>query len=232
MKTSKPKLKWLIVPAILIFFVLFYALGLHKYLSFEYLKSQQNHLSGLVQDHFFVSVLLFFLGYTLLTTIAFPGASILTILAGALFGFWKGLILVSFASSIGSTLCFLLGRTLFKDWVQEKFGKGLKPFNDGIQKEGAFYLFSIRLIPLFPLFVVNLALALTPIKTWVFYWVSQVGMLAGTAVYVNAGTQLSKLENLSGIASPSLLVSFVLLGLFPLLVKKALPVIKKIISKK
>ncbi|UWN50747.1 TVP38/TMEM64 family inner membrane protein YdjZ [Alcanivorax sp. ALC70] len=139
----------------------------------------------------------------------------MTLAAGALFGFWVALLLVSFASSMGATLAFLAARFLFKDAVQERFGERLKKINAGVEKDGAFYLFTLRLIPAFPFFVINLVMALTPLKTWTFYWVSQVGMLAGTAVYVNAGTQLGELERLSGLLSPGLLGRSCCWGCFP-----------------
>ena len=151
-----------------------------------------------------------------------PGATILTLLGGALFGLIKGGLLVSFASTIGATLAFLASRYLLKDSIQSKFGDKLKVINEGVKKEGGFYLFTMRLIPAFPFFLVNLVMGLTPIKTLTFFLVSQVGMLPGTLVYVNAGTQLAQLESLSGILSPKLIASFALLGVFPLVAKKAM----------
>jgi uncharacterized membrane protein YdjX (TVP38/TMEM64 family) len=150
----------------------------------------------------------------------------MTLAAGALFGNLVGLIMVSFASSIGATLAFLFSRFLLKDYVQKKFGDKLKAINEGVEKEGAFYLFTLRLVPVFPFFVINLAMGLTPIKTFVFYLVSQVGMLPGTFVFVNAGTQIGKLESLKGILSPELIISFALLGIFPLAAKKIISMVK------
>ena len=144
----------------------------------------------------------------------------MTLLGGALFGFWQGLISVSFASTIGATLAFLLSRFLLKDWIQGRYQKQLATLNEGFMKEGAFYLFALRLIPVFPFFLVNILTGVMPIKTRHFYSASQLGMLPGTAVYVYAGTELGKIQSLSDIASPSLLAAFIVLGLFPLIAKK------------
>jgi uncharacterized membrane protein YdjX (TVP38/TMEM64 family) len=145
----------------------------------------------------------------------------MTLAGGALFGLWKGTVIISFASSIGATLACLMARFVLRDWVKAGFGEKLKTIDEGFEREGTFYLFTLRLIPVFPFFLINLALGLTrmPLKT--FYWVSQLGMLPGTIVYVNAGTELAKIESLSGILSPRLLISFALLGIFPLTAKKA-----------
>jgi pyruvate/2-oxoglutarate dehydrogenase complex dihydrolipoamide dehydrogenase (E3) component/uncharacterized membrane protein YdjX (TVP38/TMEM64 family) len=168
----------------------------------------------------------FLLLYVAVTALSLPGAAVMTLASGALFGLLWGTIIVSFASSIGATLAFLVSRYLLRDTVQTRFGERLKPINDGMQREGAFYLFTLRLVPVFPFFLINLLMGLTPIRAATFYWVSQVGMLAGTLVYVNAGTQLAQLDSLSGILSPALLLSFALLGVFPLIAKKVLAVIK------
>tara|TARA_R110002111_G_scaffold143696_2_gene209807 strand:- start:6625 stop:8823 length:2199 start_codon:yes stop_codon:yes gene_type:complete len=168
----------------------------------------------------------FLLLYVVVTALSLPGAAIMTLAAGALFGLMWGTVIVSFASSIGATLAFLVSRYLLSDTVQKRFGDRLKPINEGVAKDGAFYLFTLRLVPIFPFFLINLLLGLTPIRAATFYWVSQLGMLAGTLVFVNAGTQLAQLDSLSGILSPSLLLSFALLGLFPLIAKKILGVIK------
>ena len=157
---------------------------------------------------------MFFVIYVLVTAFSLPGAAVMTLVGGALFGLGWGLLLVSFASTIGASLAFLIARSLLRDWVQRRFAGYLTAINQGVEKQGGFYLFTLRLVPVFPFFVINLVMALTPIKLWTFYWVSQIGMLAGTAVYVNAGTQLAQLQSLSGILSPALLGSFILLGLF------------------
>jgi pyruvate/2-oxoglutarate dehydrogenase complex dihydrolipoamide dehydrogenase (E3) component/uncharacterized membrane protein YdjX (TVP38/TMEM64 family) len=161
------------------------------------------------------------------TALSLPGAAVMTVAAGALFGLLQGTLLVSFASTIGATLAFLVSRYLLRDAVQQRFGSRLAAINRGIERDGAFYLFTLRLVPAFPFFLINLLMGLTPIKAWTFYWVSQIGMLAGTLVYVNAGTQIAQLESLSGILSPDLLISFALLGLFPLLAKKVTGLIQR-----
>lgn len=168
----------------------------------------------------------FLLLYVIVTALSLPGAVIMTLAAGALFGLLWGTVIVSFASSIGATLAFLVSRYLLQDMVQSRFSGRLKAFNEGITRDGAFYLFTLRLVPIFPFFLINLLMGLTAIRAFTFYWVSQVGMFVGTLVYVNAGTQLGQLESLSGILSPSLLLSFVLLGVFPLIAKKIVDVVK------
>jgi uncharacterized membrane protein YdjX (TVP38/TMEM64 family) len=161
----------------------------------------------------------FFAVYVAVTGLSLPGAAIMTLVAGALFGLWTGTLLASFASSLGATVAFLFSRYILRDSVQNRFAHHLVAINKGIEREGALYLFTLRLVPVFPFFVINLVMGLMPIRTLTFYWVSQVGMLAGTVVYVNAGTQLGQLESLSGILSPGIILSFVLLGVFPLLAK-------------
>ena len=151
----------------------------------------------------------------------------MTLAGGGLFGFWVGVLVVSFASTIGATLACLVARFLLRDWVQTKFGEKLSAMNKGIEKEGAFYLFSLRLVPIFPFFVINLAMGLTSMQLLTFYWVSQIGMLPGTMVYVNAGKELGQIESLSGILSPGLIFSFIILGLFPITVKKLLYLYKQ-----
>lgn len=170
---------------------------------------------------------LFFLAYVLVTGFSLPGAAIMTLLAGALFGLWWGVLLASFASSIGALFAFLASRFILRDSIEAKFSDKLHSINQGIAKDGAFYLFTLRLMPLFPFFIVNILMGLTSIKATTYYWVSQVGMLAGTLVYVNAGTQIAQIKSLSDIISPTLLGSFILLGLFPLLAKKILDGIQR-----
>lgn len=194
---------------------LLYRFGLADYLSLEALKNRQAEFVGFYADNPVLVIGLFFLIYVVSTALSLPGAAVLTLAGGALFGLVTGTIIVSFASTIGATLAFLGSRLLLRDWVQAKFGDKLRAINAGVEKDGAFYLFSLRLIPAIPFFVINLAMGLTPIRAWTFYWVSQVGMFLGTIVYVNAGTQLAQIDGLSGIASPGLIGSFVALGLFP-----------------
>ncbi len=200
--------------------------GLQDYLTLEFIKSNQQLFYDYYQTHQFQTLLLYFVLYVFSTALSIPGATLLTLLAGALFGFSTGLIIVSFASSLGATLAFLLSRFLLRDWVQQKFGTKLKTFNEGVKKEGAFYLLSMRLIPLFPFFLINIAMGLTPVRTLTFFFVSQLGMLPGTAVYVNAGKQLSEIDSLKGILSTELIISFALLGLFPLVAKKIVAFLK------
>jgi dihydrolipoamide dehydrogenase len=206
--------------------VAFFAFDLGRFLTLDYFKAQQATLAAYVAANPWQSALAFFAVYVAVAALSLPGAAILTLVAGAIFGFSKGLLIVSFASSIGATLAFLSSRFLLRDWVQSKFGERLKPINEGVAKDGPFYLFALRLVPLFPFFVVNLVMGLTPIKTWPFYWVSQIGMLAGTAVFVNAGTQLAQITSLKGILSPAILGSFALLGIFPIIAKKVLDWLK------
>ena len=158
--------------------------------------------------------------YIAVTALSLPGAVIMTLAGGALFGLVAGTVIISFASTIGATLACFVSRFLLRDWVQKKFADRLVAINNGIEKEGAFYLFTLRLVPVFPFFLINLAMGVTRLPLFQYYWVSQIGMLPGTIVYVNAGKELGKIESLSGILSPSLLASFVLLGLFPITVKK------------
>ena len=212
-------------PLILIITLLigaFFLFDLGRFLSLEYLQSQRAGLVDYFQANPLSMALGFFLVYVAVTGLSLPGAAVLTLVAGAIFGVLWGTIIVSFASTLGATLAFLLSRFLLRDWVQKKFGDRLSAINAGIEKDGPFYLFGLRLVPLFPFFVINLLMGLTPIPARTYAWVSQVGMLAGTLVYVNAGTQLGQLESLSGILSPGLLGSFVLLGLFPLIARRIL----------
>lgn len=189
--------------------------GLNDYVSLEAIKQHQVEISGIFEARPLLVIASFFLVYVILTALSFPGASILTLLAGALFGLPIGLVVVSFASTIGATLAFLAARFLFRDAVQSRFGGRLRAINDGIERDGAFYLFSLRLVPVFPFFAVNLLMGLTPIRIWTYFWVSQLGMLLGTAVYVNAGTQLAGIDAISDIATPALVGSFAALGLLP-----------------
>ncbi|MEM8594672.1 MAG: TVP38/TMEM64 family protein [Pseudomonadota bacterium] len=198
-----------------------------QYLDFELIKSKQGELQHWVAQHQLLALLGFFGVYVCVTALSIPGAAVLTLLAGALFGLLKGFVIVSFASTLGATLAFLGARYLFKETVQEKFGDKLSVINDGIEKEGAFYLFGLRLVPLFPFFVINLVMSITSINTRTFYLASQLGMVAGTLVYVNAGTQLAQLDGVSGILSPGLIASFALLAAFPFIAKRLLAVLRK-----
>lgn len=206
---------------------LFFSFDLHQKMTLEGLKS------GLVQLHAWRDAeplqmaLGYFFLYVLTTALSLPGALVLTLAGGAIFGFVQGFVLVSFASTVGATLAFLAARYVLRDWVQQRFGEKLKPMNDGIEKEGAFYLFTLRLVPVFPFFLINLLMGLTKMRTLTYYWVSQVGMLAGTVIYVNAGTQLAAIDSLKGIVSLPIFLSLAALGLFPLITKKILDIFKK-----
>jgi dihydrolipoamide dehydrogenase len=204
----------------------FFFLGGHKYLTFESIKSQQAAILDYYQTNAWTTVAGYFLLYVLVTGLSLPGAAVMTLIGGAIFGLLWGTVIVSFASSIGATLAFLASHFLLRDWVQQKFAQHLRVINSGVEREGGFYLFTLRLIPAIPFFAINLAMGLTPIRAWRFYWVSQVGMLAGTVVYVNAGTQLAAIESAAGILSPGLIGAFLLLGFFPLIAKRAIDALK------
>ncbi|MFT5706890.1 MAG: pyruvate/2-oxoglutarate dehydrogenase complex dihydrolipoamide dehydrogenase (E3) component [Oceanospirillaceae bacterium] len=212
--------KIIIVVIALAVAIAFYQLGLDQYLSLAGIKESRANITELNQQNPWLIAVSFLAIYITVTALSIPGAVVLTLGAGAFFGLFWGTILVSFASSIGATVAFLVARYLFKESAQKRFGDKLKAVNQGIEKEGAFYLFTLRLVPLFPFFMINLVMGLTPIRTITFYWVSQIGMLAGTIVFVNAGTQLAQIDNVSGILSPGLLFSFILLGIFPIVAKK------------
>lgn len=205
----------------------FFIFDIDQLLTLEAIKSRQAEFEQLKATSPVLVSLVFFGLYVLVTALSLPGAALMTLVAGALFGLIWGLVLVSFASSIGATLAFLVSRYLLRETVQNRFGDRLEPINKGIERGGALYLFTLRLVPVFPFFLINILMGLTPIRTTTYYWVSQVGMLAGTAVYVNAGTQLAKIDSLAGIISLPLLLSFVLLGLFPLIAKKIIDWLKK-----
>jgi uncharacterized membrane protein YdjX (TVP38/TMEM64 family) len=204
----------------------FFMLDLHHQLTLEGFKARQQAFETYYAQNRALTLAIYAGVYILVTALSLPGATVMTLVGGALFGLWVGLIVISFASTIGATLAFLVSRFVLRDAVQTRFGDKLRAINAGIEREGYLYLFTLRLVPIFPFFVINLAMGLTPIRTAVFYIVSQVGMLPGTFVYVNAGTQIGKLASLQGILSPGLLLSFALLGIFPLVAKKAVNWIK------
>ena len=214
--------KILILIAIVGLIVAVKVLNLDQYLTLSYLKGSLDKLKTLYENHRLMVIAGYFIIYVLTTSLSLPGASPLGIAGGALFGFWTATIVVSFASTIGAALSCSISRFLLRDWIQNKFGDKIAKVNEGIEKEGAFYLFSLRLIPLFPFWMINLAMGLTKMSLLKFYWVSQVGMLPGTMVFVNAGKELAKIESLKGIFSPSLIISFALIGIFPIVIKKIL----------
>jgi uncharacterized membrane protein YdjX (TVP38/TMEM64 family) len=213
--------KILLAALVLALCAAYFGFGLDRYLTLSFLKESREALAG-----FYAAAPVRFLAgyfglYVLVAGLSLPGATALTLAGGALFGFWTTLGLVSFASTIGATAACALARYLFRQAITRRMGPKLAAIDAGIRREGAFYLFTLRLIPLFPFFVINAAMGLTALPLRTFYLVSQIGMLPGTAVYVNAGTQLGRIESLSGILSPSLVASFALLGLFPLAAKRA-----------
>jgi pyruvate/2-oxoglutarate dehydrogenase complex dihydrolipoamide dehydrogenase (E3) component/uncharacterized membrane protein YdjX (TVP38/TMEM64 family) len=204
----------------------FFVFDLQRFFSLEFFRQQQAAIDAYFQANPLVTAAIYFAIYVAVTGLSLPGAAIMTLVGGAIFGLLWGTVIVSFASVIGATLAFLASRYLFRDAIQARFGDKLAAINRGVEKEGAFYLFALRLVPAFPFFVINLVMGLTPIKTRTFYWVSQLGMLAGTIVYVNAGTQIARIESLAGLVSPGLVGSFVLLGIFPLIAKKIVDALK------
>ncbi|MCA2997937.1 MAG: FAD-dependent oxidoreductase [Rhodocyclaceae bacterium] len=220
------KRKALLVLAVIALIAAYFVFDLGRFASLDYVKTQQAALTNYYRAQPWQTAAIFFAIYVAVTGLSLPSAAILTLAAGALFGIVKGVVLVSFASTIGATLAFLVARFVLRDAVQTKFGDKLKSFNDGIAKDGAFYLFTLRLVPAFPFFLVNVVMGLTPMRTWTFFWVSQVGMFLGTLVFVNAGTQLAEVTSLKGVLSPRLIGAFVLLGIFPIIAKKIIGSVK------
>ncbi|MCP5209548.1 MAG: FAD-dependent oxidoreductase [Hahellaceae bacterium] len=223
MDKKKGALLLLIVALIASYFIF----DLGQYFSLSYVQQQKADIEAYYQANPWQTAILYLVTYIIVTGLSLPGAAVMTLAGGAIFGLVEGTILVSFASTIGATLAFLASRVLLRDAIQKKFGDSLKAINAGIKEEGAIYLFGLRLVPLFPFFVINLVMGLTPIRVVTFFVVSQIGMLPGTLVYVNAGTQLANIDSLSGILSPGLLFSFVLLGIFPLIANKGLAMLKE-----
>lgn len=219
--------KIIIVVIIIALIAAFKIFNLGEYFTLSYIKESQAKFQTLYSEHRAAVIASYMAIYILVTSLSLPGAAVMTLAAGALFGLVVGTIVVSFASTIGATLACFVSRFILRDWIQNKFGNKLKTVNEGIEKEGAFYLFTLRLIPIFPFWLINLVMGLTKMPLRTFYVVSQVGMLAGTIVYVNAGKELGKIEALSGILSPTLIFSFVLLGLFPIITKKLLGFYKR-----
>lgn len=218
--------RWWALAALALALAAYFGLGLGRYLNLATVKSQQGALDAWRAANPVRAALAFFAVYVAVTGLSLPGATILTLAAGAIFGLVSGTLIASFAASIGATLAFVLSRLVLRDWVQSSFGERLAAINDGVRKDGGFYLFTLRLVPVFPFFLINLAMGLTQLGTLTFYWVSQLGMLLGTIVYVNAGTQLARIDRLADVASPGLLISFTLLGVFPLIAKKLVDRVK------
>lgn len=221
------KIQFTVVALIVLAVFSYFTLDLSQYLTLEFAQSRLSSIQDYKNENFAQAAILYFTIYVIATGISIPGAIILTLIGGAIFGVMWGTLLVSFASSIGATLAFLASRLLLRDWVQGKFGNYLAPINKGIEKDGSFYLFSIRMVPLFPFFVVNLLMGLTPLRTVSFYLASQSGMLITTAIYVNAGSELAQISSLSGLVSAPVIFSLILLGVFPLIAKFVLNKIQR-----
>ena len=219
--------KLLLLGAVILLVIAFFVFDLGRFLSLDYVKQRQADFVALYAARPALVLAAFFVGYVAVTALSLPGATIMTLAAGAVFGLAVGTVLASFASSIGATLAFLVSRYVLRDSVRARFAARLAEIDKGIAKEGAFYLFTLRLVPLIPFFVINLVMGLTSMKAATFYLVSQVGMLAGTLVFVNAGTQLARIDSLSGILSPGVIGSFVLLGIFPLIAKKIIDLVQQ-----
>ena len=185
---SSRNAKLILVATIVVLIVAFFVFDLQRFLTLEYLKDRQQAFADFYTANRLLTIAIYFILYVVVTALSLPGAAVMTLAGGGLLGFWTALITVSFASTIGATLAFLASRFLLRDWVQGKFGDKLKSINEGVEREGSFYLFTLRLVPLFPFFVINLVMGLTPMRAGAYYLVSQIGMLPGTAVYVNAGT--------------------------------------------
>ncbi len=226
-RTTK-KLALFAVLAIVV--ILFFVFDMQRYLTLDQVKEQGEHLRQLYQQHTILFIGVYFLFYVLVVALNLPGAVVMTLAGGMLLGFWRGLVVVSFASTIGATLACMFSRYLLRDWVRKSFGDKLERVNRGFEEEGAFYLFTMRLIPAVPFFVINLVMGLTPMRLRTFFWVSQLGMLPGTAVFVNAGTQLGQITAPGDILSWQLLLSFALLGVFPLAAKRSIQAWRKRIS--
>ena len=205
----------------------FFTFDLNQYLTLDYLKQQQHAFDNFYVNNRLLTIAIYMAIYILIAALSLPGAAIMTLAGGALFGLVTGTVVVSFASTIGATIACIVSRYLLRDWVQNKFGDRLTTINEGVDKEGALYLFTLRLIPVFPFFVINLLMGLTRMRIFTFFWVSQLGMLAGTIVFVNAGKELAKIDSLKGILSPGLIISFIILGLFPITVKKIMEIYRK-----
>ena len=218
-----------IIVAVFIFLGMssYFYFGLSKFFDLNFVKTQLESIQSFNSKNFELSLLLYFVIYSLTVALSIPGAVILTLIGGAVYGVFWGTLVASFASSIGATLAFFVSRILLRDWVLGRFGKYFEAINRGIEREGVFYLFALRMVPLFPFFAVNLLMGLTTIRATSFYIVSQIGMLLGTVVYVNAGSQLATVNSLSGIISPTVVLSLACVGLSPIVAKYVLSVIKK-----
>lgn len=223
---SKKKLKISLLLFLISLISLFFIFEMNEYSSLQNVKIQYQSLLHYYDKNNLLVHIIFILIYIITTSLSLPFALGLTLIGGALFGFWYGLILVSFGSTIGATIAFIIARFIGYEYVRVKYKNQFSKFFIGFKQEGAFYLFALRMVPLFPFFIINIVTALMPIKTWTFYWVSQVGMLPGTILYVFAGTQLSEIKSLSDIMSPTLIVTFIFIGIFPIIVKQVFKYLK------
>ena len=217
----------ILLAAVVIVVICFFAFGLTEYFSLSFLQEQRLRIVDFYRDNPAITILLFVLLYVALTGLSIPSATGLTLLAGAIFDLVVGVLVVSVSSVCGASIAFVIARYLFREPVRKKFPEQFATVNKGIEKDGAFYLFAIRLVPVIPFFVTNVAMSLTTIRLWTFFWVSYIGMLAATTVFVNAGSQLGQLESMSGILSPALIGSLVLLGIFPLVAKWTLNYVRR-----
>lgn len=220
------KKKIFILLFIAIAIILFFVFDLGRYTSLDFFQSQKTAIIDYYRSNPLETGIIFFLIYVAITGMSLPGAAIMTLVGGAIFGLLWGTVIVSFASTIGATIAFLISRFLFRDFIQKRYSSRLKIINAGVEKDGAFYLFTLRLVPVFPFFIINILMALTPLRTVTFFIISQVGMLPGTIVYINAGTQLAQISSTRDIVSPELIFAFTLLGIFPLLARKILDFLK------
>ena len=219
MKRNTTK-KILLIAVVACMVVAFMAFGFDRYLTLSYVKESQAVFEMAYAEHPVAVIASYMAIYILVTSLSLPGAAVLTIAGGALFGLWVGTAVISFASTIGATIACSVSRFLLRDWVQGKFGDRISRVNEGMDREGSFYLFTLRLIPVFPFWMINVLMGLAKMPLWTFYWVSQAGMLPGTIVYVNAGKEIAQIDSPGGILSPGLIVSFMLLGIFPITAKK------------
>ena len=226
MKNKMNIKKIAIVLVIIIFVSGFILFDLGQYFSLSYIKESQQKFDLLYAEHRALVIASYMLIYIIMAALSLPGAIVMGLAGGALFGFIVGTIAVSFSSTIGATLACFVSRSILRDWIQGKFGDRLKTVNEGIEKEGPFYLFTLRLIPVFPFWLINLVMGLTKMRLRTFFWVSQIGMLPGTMVFVNAGKELGKIDSVKGILSPGLILSFVILGIFPIVAKKIVALYK------
>jgi uncharacterized membrane protein YdjX (TVP38/TMEM64 family) len=212
--------RWFLAGALILAVVMFFALGWHDEFKWQKIRDRLDGFKDEVKDHWLLSLVVFFFVYAAITALSIPVAAVMTLLGGALFDRVVGTILIDLAATVGAVFAFWSSRFLFRDLVQKRFGSRLETFNRGFEKEGGYYLFTLRLVPIFPFFLVNLGMGLTPIGTWKYTWISWVGMLPGTLLYVNAGRELATMESPKDILSPAVLISLILLGVAPLAFRK------------